>query len=181
MDSVRIETSIDYPTYRDYFLHQITHTKRMRLFFILSAVAALLMLASFVLTWSSGGSLTSWDYIPLLILVGVYAFYSIFFRMMTKRQYERNQETFTFQTEYVFHPEVVKITAKGRGEDEGLEVAYKQFGEVVETNKYLYLYVDVQRCYIVRKDGVQSGTIDQLRTWLKGGISGPYRQGKSKR
>ena len=116
MDVVRIETSIDYPTYRDYFLHQITHTKRMRLFFVLSAIAAVLMLASFVLTWSSGGALTSWDYIPLLILVGVYAFYGIFFRMMTKRQYERNQETFTFQTEYVFHPEVVKITAKGRGE-----------------------------------------------------------------
>ena len=178
MKDIRVETVIDYPTYRDYFLHQITTTKRMRLFFVLSGVAALLMAASFILAWSNETALTVWDYVPLLILVGVYLFYGLFFGLMTKRQYERNKETFTFKTEYFFHTDHVSITGDGHQEEAGLQVPYDQFGAAVETVRYIYLYVDVQRCYILRKDGIELGRLDELRELLKATIKGPYQQSK---
>lgn len=100
--------------------------------------------------------------IEILGMALIYFWYFVIpkiqFKTLAKMQYVENQ--------YTFCDHVLKTVTKSQVYNSQAEIEYALFVKAFETSKYLFLYQTNNQAFIVDKNTIQGGTIEDLRKQL---------------
>ena len=135
--------------------------KRLRFwsvaFAILIALIGLEMLA-----FSMDTSLLLLLGVEILGLLLIYFWYFI----IPKIQYKSLAKMQNVENQYIFCDNVLKTFTKSQEYNGEAEIEYSLFVKVYETTKYLFLYQTNNQVFIVDKNTVEGGTIEEIRNKL---------------
>ena len=106
----------------------------------------------------------------LAVLLGVEIFgllliYFWYF-IIPKIQYKSLAKMQNVENQYIFCDNVLKTFTKSQEYNGEAEIEYSLFVKVYETTKYLFLYQTNNQVFIVDKNTVEGGTIEEIRNKL---------------
>ena len=76
--------------------------------------------------------------------------------------------------QYIFCDDVLKAFTKSREYNGESEIAYSLFVKVYETSKYLFLYQTNNQVFIVDKNTIEGGTVEEIRNKLSAFVTNKY-------
>ena len=78
------------------------------------------------------------------------------------------------ENQYIFCDNVLKTFTKSQEYNGEAEIEYSLFVKVYETTKYLFLYQTNNQVFIVDKNTVEGGTIEEIRNKLSAFVKDKY-------
>ena len=98
----------------------------------------------------------------ILFLLECYLYF-----LLPKIRYKALAKMKDAENEYIFCDNVLKTFTKSQEYNGEAEIEYSLFVKVYETTKYLFLYQTNNQVFIVDKNTVEGGTIEEIRNELK--------------
>lgn len=108
------------------------------------------------------------DFIILFLFISfifIYAF--IFYFIMPKKAYKTQLNVFNGSNVIIFKSDEIKVTITNCGFSANSSIQYFALYKIYETEKYFYLYLNKRAAYVIAKTGINNGTIEELRAFLK--------------
>ena len=114
----------------------------------------------------------------LAVLLGVEIFgllliYFWYF-IIPKIQYKSLAKMQNVENQYIFCDNVLKTFTKSQEYNGEAEIEYSLFVKVYETTKHLFLYQTNNQVFIVDKNTVEGGTIEEIRNKLSAFVKDKY-------
>ena len=108
-------------------------------------------------------------FIFLWFLLGCY-----FYFLLPKKQYKALGKMKEIVNEYVFGDEVIGLNSIGDGYNGDGEIEYDLIYKVMETSKYIFIFLNKTQTYIVNKSTITGGTVEELKNKLSSYVGDNY-------
>lgn len=160
---IKASSKYDWETIKTFnnFNNFVRH-KAMIVIWIITAVCVLL---AFVIMLALG-EMT----LQFALLTGVFALLSFgalyCFWVLPKKQYSKDNLTRDVESEILFTEEKMCLSQKGPNTSSSGNFAYNTIWRVYETDKFIYIYIDPLRAYIVEKSTLEGAPSMELRLLL---------------
>lgn len=142
--------------------------KRFLTWSIISAILAVVIILEMIVFSNS-------MLIELLCVAGVLFLLECYlYLLLPKIRYNALAKMKDAQNEYVFCDNVLKTFTKSNEYNGEAEIEYSLFVKVYETTKYLFLYQTNNQVFIVDKNTVEGGTIEEIRNKLSAFVKDKY-------
>ena len=112
----------------------------------------------------------------IMLVCGVaFPLVMLFSGILGGKRYVRNYPDYLeITSRYLFTPERIEVTVD-KPKPVKVPVHYEELQAVYETRKTFYLYINAERCMILPKDCLTSGTAEQRAAMLRTALD-PYRK-----
>ena len=117
------------------------------------------------------------DVVPIILIVVDLLVILIDFFMyfgLPKIQYKALAKMKDAENEYVFCDNVLKTFTKSQEYNGEAEIEYSLFVKVYETTRYLFLYQTNNQVFIVDKNTIEGGTVEEIRNKLSAFVKDKY-------
>ena len=94
--------------------------------------------------------------------------------ILPKMQYNSLVKMKDIVNEYVFAEESMCVTSTGEDYSSQGEINYSILVKVYETSRYLFIFQNRAQAFIVDKNTIEEGSVDELREKIKNQMSGKY-------
>lgn len=108
--------------------------------------------------------------VEILGLLLIYFWYFI----IPKIQYKSLAKMQNIENDYIFYDNVLKTFTKSQEYNGEAEIEYSLFVKVYETTKYLFLYQTHNQVFIVDKNTIEGGTVEEVRNRLSAFLKDKY-------
>lgn len=143
--------------------------KRIKSWTILYAILFLVLIAE--LFW------VGMDDTLILLLVCIIVIllleYFMYF-ILPKIQYNSLAQMKDIVNEYVFTEESMQVVSKGENYHSQGEIKYSVLVKMCETSRYLFIFQNKSQAFIVDKNTIKDGSIEELREKITSQMSGKY-------
>ena len=114
--------------------------------------------------------------LSVLLGIEIFGLFLIYFRyFITPRlRYNSLAKMQNVENHYVFCDHVMKVFTKSQVYNGQAEIEYALFLKAYETSKYLFLYQTKNQVFIIDKNTITDGTIEDLRNQLSGYLKDKY-------
>jgi hypothetical protein len=167
--NIEATTSIDYPTYRHFYLFNFMRGRRSpwqaRIILVMAPFLFLFFLYLFAANPGDLVSLAGMLVTLMLLLVIAWVLF-----VVPRRYYQSVQKTMSVPVHYRFTAENVEAS-------QAEPVRYAMISRAYETRGFFYLYISRRQIYIIGKNDFTSGNADDLRQLLKTRMGGRFQAG----
>ena len=98
----------------------------------------------------------------------------LWFVVIPKRQYKAMKSMQDALNIYTFSNDLVRIHTYGKEYHGEVEMEYSLFAKAYETEKHLFLFHTNNQVFVINKDTIEGGTVDDIRDRLTAFISDKY-------
>jgi hypothetical protein len=79
---------------------------------------------------------------------------------------KNNRNLMSITNTYTFYDEYFELKSSKEGLQSSAIIQYNVLHKVYETSHYFYIFITNAQAYILRKDDIENGAVDQIRTAL---------------
>ena len=105
----------------------------------------------------------------ILFLLECYLYF-----LLPKIRYKALAKMKDAENEYIFCDNVLKTFTKSQEYNGEAEIEYSLFVKVYETSRYLFLYQTNNQVFIVDKNTIEGGTVEEIRNKLSAFVKNKY-------
>ena len=105
----------------------------------------------------------------ILFLLECYLYF-----LLPKIRYKELAKMKDAENEYIFCDNVLKTFTKSQEYNGEAEIEYSLFVKVYETSKHLFLYQTNNQVFIVDKNTIEGGTVEEIRNKLSAFVTNKY-------
>ena len=110
----------------------------------------------------------------LCVAVLLFLFECYLYFLLPKIRYKALAKMKDAENEYIFCDNVLKTFTKSQEYNGEAEIEYSLFVKVYETSRYLFLYQTNNQVFIVDKNTIEGGTVEEIRNKLSAFATNKY-------
>ena len=162
--NVTAVTKNDYKAVKALVYANIFKKQNPKVFGVILVVLSIISLAETIaLSIIDSGS--DYHFILRIFTVILFAWTFMYFRL-PKISYKQMGKTAESVNNFVFSDETISVTNEGDCSHGESEYTYEAIERVIETKKYFFIFIHKAQAYIVSKEGITNGSVEDLRSLL---------------
>lgn len=143
--------------------------KRMRFWSILFGILLVLVTGEILLFGLDGSLMLMMGCAVLCIALECFMYF-----ILPKIQYNSLVKMKDIVNEYVFTEESMLVSSNGQNYSSQGEIKYSVLVKMYETSRYLFIFQNKAQAFIVDKNTIRDGSIEEVRDKIKNQMSGKY-------